>query len=224
MLKKYKSLFIITFVIALISLNTIDAKIKPKETLKGKIITIDPGHGGRDSGTIYGNIYEKDVNLAISKVLKTTLEEKGATVYMIRENDSDLSSKWDAKKKRGDLYRRILKIQQNKSDLYLSIHINYHKYRSVNGAEVLYHPINKNNFILGESIMSQFKEKLSSNRKLIKTNLYLYANTRTPGVLIECGFLSNPNERYLLQKESYQKKLATAITDGVEIYFQTINL
>ena len=72
--------------------------------------------------------------------------------------------------------------------------------------------------------MSQFKEKLSSNRKLIKTNLYLYANTRTPGVLIECGFLSNPNERYLLQKESYQKKLATAITDGVEIYFQTINL
>ena len=117
MLKKYKSLFIITFVIALISLNTIDAKIKPKETLKGKIITIDPGHGGRDSGTIYGNIYEKDVNLAISKVLKTTLEEKGATVYMIRENDSDLSSKWDAKKKRGDLYETAEKVIKIKTDI-----------------------------------------------------------------------------------------------------------
>ena len=141
---------------------------------------------------------------------------------MIRKGDSDLSSKWDKAKKRGDLYRRILKIQENKSDLYLSIHINYHYYSSVRGAEVLYHPINPNNLVLAESIMNEFKNDLKTDRKVIKTNLYLYSNTRVPGVLIECGFLSNPNERYLLQKESYQEKLAQSITNGVENYFKEI--
>ena len=224
MIRKYKVLFIIMFIVLLMSLQFVDAKIKPKMTLTGKIITIDPGHGGRDAGTSYGKIYEKDLNLAISKVLKNVLEEKGATVYMIREDDSDLSSKWDRAKKRGDLYRRILKIQENKSDLYLSIHINYHYYSSVSGAEVLYHPINPNNLVLAESIMDEFKNNLNTNRKVIKTNLYLYSNTRVPGVLIECGFISNQNERYLLQKKSYQEKLASSITKGVENYFKEIDL
>ena len=224
MIRKYKVLFIIMFIVLLMSLQFVDAKIKPKMTLTGKIITIDPGHGGRDAGTSYGKIYEKDLNLAISKVLKNVLEEKGATVYMIREDDSDLSSKWDRAKKRGDLYRRILKIQENKSDLYLSIHINYHYYSSVSGAEVLYPPINPNNLILAESIMDEFKNNLNTNRKVIKTNLYLYSNTRVPGVLIECGFISNQNERYLLQKKSYQEKLASSITKGVENYFKEIDL
>ena len=224
MIRKYKVLFIIMFIVLLMSLQFVDAKIKPKMTLTGKIITIDPGHGGRDAGTSYGKIYEKDLNLAISKVLKNVLEEKGATVYMIREDDSDLSSKWDRAKKRGDLYRRILKIQENKSDLYLSIHINYHYYSSVSGAEVLYHPINPDNLILAESIMDEFKNNLNTNRKVIKTNLYLYSNTRVPGVLIECGFISNQNERYLLQKKSYQEKLASSITKGVENYFKEIDL
>ena len=138
---------------------------------------------------------------------------------MIREDDSDLSSKWDAKKKRGDLYRRILLIQKNKSDLYLSIHINA---GSGSGQEVLYHTINKKNELLAESILFQFEQKFHTKRPLKKTNLYLYSNTRVPGVLIECGFLSNPNDRYLLQKESHQKKLSRAITQGVISYFKKI--
>ena len=222
MIRKYKVTFFVFFLLFLFSLQLVDAKRNPKQDLNGKIITIDPGHGGRDSGTTYGKIYEKDLNLEISKKLKTVLEEAGATVYMIRKGDSDLSSKWDKAKKRGDLYRRILKIQENKSDLYLSIHINYHYYSSVRGAEVLYHPINPNNLVLAESIMNEFKNDLKTDRKVIKTNLYLYSNTRVPGVLIECGFISNPNERYLLQKEGYQEKLANAIGKGVENYFEEI--
>ncbi len=191
--------------------------MNPKKTLFGKIITIDPGHGGRDCGTYYGKLYEKDLNLEVSKVLKKVLEEKGATVYMIREDDSDLSSKWDPKKKRGDLYRRILFIQEKKSDLYLSIHMN--SGGGGTGQEVLYHTINANNKILATSILEQFQEVFHTKRPLKKTNLYLYSNTRVPGVLIECGFLSNPNDRYLLRKESHQQKLADAIAIGVEKYF-----
>ncbi len=224
MIRKYKVFFLIIFIVLLMSLQFVDAKVKPKMTLTGKIITIDPGHGGRDAGTSYGKLYEKDLNLEISKVLEKILKKKGATVYMIRSDDSDLSSRWDNAKKRGDLYRRILKIQENKSDLYLSIHINYHYYSSVRGAEVLYHPINPNNLVLAEFIMDEFKKNLNTDRKVIKTNLYLYSNTRVPGVLIECGFISNPNERYLLQKENYQVKLANSITSGVEKYFKAIDL
>ena len=143
---------------------------------------------------------------------------------MIRNDDSDLSSRFDSAKKRGDLYRRILKIQENKSDLYLSIHINYHYYSSVRGAEVLYHSINPNNLVLAKSIMEEFKKDLKTDRKVIKTNLYLYSNTRVPGVLIECGFISNPNERYLLQKESYRERIANSICKGVENYFEEIEM
>ena len=224
MIRKYKVLFLIMFIVLLMSLQFVDARVKPKKPLSGKIITVDPGHGGRDAGTSYQGLYEKDLNLEISKVLKKVLEKAGAKVYMIRNDDSDLSSKWDSAKKRGDLYRRILKIQENKSDLYLSIHINYHYYSSVSGAEVLYHPINPNNLVLAESIMNEFKNDLKTDRKVIKTNLYLYSNTRVPGVLIECGFISNPNERYLLQIESYQEKISNSITKGVENYFKEIDL
>ena len=224
MIRKYKVLFLIMFIVLLMSLQFVDARVKPKKPLSGKIITVDPGHGGRDAGTSYQGLYEKDLNLEISKVLKKVLEKAGAKVYMIRNDDSDLSSKWDSAKKRGDLYRRILKIQENKSDLYLSIHINYHYYSSVSGAEVLYHPINPNNLVLAESIMNEFKNDLKTDRKVIKTNLYLYSNMRVPGVLIECGFISNPNERYLLQKESYQEKISNSITKGVENYFKEIDL
>ena len=224
MIRKYKVLFLIMFIVLLMSLQFVDARVKPKKSLFGKIITIDAGHGGRDSGTSYGNLYEKDLNLEISKVLKKVLIRNGATVYMIRNDDSDLSSRFDSAKKRGDLYRRILKIQENKSDLYLSIHINYHYYSSVRGAEVLYHSINPNNLVLAKSIMEEFKKDLKTDRKVIKTNLYLYSNTRVPGVLIECGFISNPNERYLLQKESYQERIANSITKGVTTYFKEIEM
>lgn len=194
--------------------------------LLGKVIVIDPGHGGRDPGTIYGKYYEKDINLEISKVLEEHLSKKGAVVYMIRNDDSDLSSIYDKKKKRGDLYRRILFIEdeQKKTDLYLSIHINWYKNSNWGGAEVLYNNINPSNKILGNIIMNNFKNDLGTNRTLKTTNLYLYRNTTVPGVLIECGFLSNPNERYLLNQKSYQEKISRSITNSIIEYYNDSNI
>lgn len=144
---------------------------------------------------------------------------------MVREDDSDLSSIYDQRKKRGDLYRRILFLEdeKKKTDLYLSIHINWYKNPSWSGAEVLYNEINPNNKILGEILMKHFKNDFNTKRTLKKTDLYLYKNTRKPGVLIECGFLSNPNERYLLRQADYQEKLSITITNAVIEYFQTIS-
>lgn len=188
--------------------------------LLGRVIFVDPGHGGRDPGAMYGKLEEKDIVLDISLKLRDALMEKGAIVYMTRDSDEDLSSQWDPLKKRGDLYRRILMYKKYNAELYLSIHINAGSSSSERGAEVLYHPINKNNKIFGEILMEQFKKNLNTDRKLITTDLYMYRNTTVPGVLIECGFITNPDERYLMQTEKYQKKLASTIRDAVIEYFR----
>lgn len=139
---------------------------------------------------------------------------------MTRTRDIDLSSIYDSAKKRGDLYRRLLKIKETKSDLYISIHINWYQNTSMKGAEVLYNSINENNEKLAKSIMKEFKTDLGSTRTVKTTDLYMYRNTTTPGVLVECGYLSNPTERTLLQQENYQKKLATSITNGIINYLK----
>ena len=96
---------------------------------------------------------------------------------MIRRTDIDLSSIYDSNKKRGDLYRRLLLIKEHKSDLYISVHINWYENSRYKGAEVLYNSINKNNKILAEEIMDQFKGVLNSDRNIHTTDLYLYKNT-----------------------------------------------
>lgn len=216
---KLKAIIIITLTILLSSIDLISAQQLP---LLGVIVTVDPGHGGRDPGTMYGTIKEKDLNLEISKKLEEELIKNGAIVYMIRDSDIDLSSIYDSKKKRGDLYRRLLKIKENKSDLYISIHINWYENSKHRGAEVLYNTINPDNKILAEKIMTQFKTNQNSKRNIKKTNLYMYKNTTTPGVLVETGFLSNPYERGLLQSEDYQEKLAYSITEGIKDYLKEI--
>ena len=214
---KYKTTLLIIFCLLVLSLQVISAQTLP---LQDTIIMVDPGHGGRDSGTYYGKIYEKNINLEISKVLEEELTKNGAIVYMTRTRDIDLSSIYDSAKKRGDLYRRLLKIKETKSDLYISIHINWYQNTSMKGAEVLYNSINENNEKLAKSIMKEFKTDLGSTRTVKTTDLYMYRNTTTPGVLVECGYLSNPTERTLLQQEDYQKKLAKSITNGIINYLK----
>lgn len=214
----YKIGIVIFFFICLFLLDTVDARINELPLL-GRIIFVDPGHGGRDPGTMYGNILEKDIVLEISLKLRDELLKKGAIVYMTRETDVDLSSKWDARKKRGDLYRRILMYKKYDAELYLSIHINQYKNPAWSGIEVLYNAINPENKKIGTILMKNFKTEFGTKRSLKTTDLYMYRNTTVPGVLIECGFLSNANERYLLQQDNYQEKLARSITNSVVEYF-----
>lgn len=210
--KKCKSIVLVVLCLFVFSIQIISAQSLP---LQDTIIMVDAGHGGRDSGTYYGDILEKDINLEIAKELEKELTKYGAIVYMTRKRDVDLSSIYDSAKKRGDLYRRLLLIKEKKCDVYISIHINWYDDNTLRGAEVLYNSINKENKVLAQSIMNRFKRELDSNRNIKTTDLYMYRNTTTPGVLVECGYLSNPTERKLLQKEEYQKRLAKTIIKGI---------
>ena len=146
----YKILLLLIFFIFIFLISNefeVRAKKMPK-LLENIIITIDPGHGGRDPGTRYGNLLEKDLNLKISKTLKDQLEEDGAKVYLLRDDDVDFSEESDYLKKRSDLKRRINYIESKKSDIYLSVHLNWYSDYYYGGSEVLYSNINPLNYRL----------------------------------------------------------------------------
>lgn len=215
---KYK---IITLFLLLLSISLFDYSYAKERnySLKNKIIYIDPGHGGNDPGAMYKDVLEKDINLEISKLLKNELTKKGATVYLTRNGDYDLSVPNTINNKRSDLSRRGNVINKSNCDLFLSIHLNAESSSSWHGAQVFYNSKLKENEEIARIFQNLFKEKLNSDRNYKKDNtLYLQNRITRPGVLLELGFLSNPNERYLLQTDNYQKKIVNVIIEGVELY------
>ena len=190
--------------------------------LIGKVIYIDPGHGGLDPGTIYKNIYEKDINLQICKKLKSILEKEGAIVYLTRYGDYDLANNGVFERKKSDLNNRAKIINKSKADMYISIHLNSIKSSNWSGAQVFYDDVNSNNEKIATLMQKILKKELKTNRKVKEIkNMLLNRKVVVPGVLIEVGFLSNYNERYLLQKSDYQYKICEAINKGIIKYLNS---
>ena len=191
--------------------------------LLGKVIYLDPGHGGLDPGAIYKDIEEATINLEISQKLMNVLEQQGAIVYLTRNGDYDLAVNNAVNRKRSDLSRRGNIINSSMCDLYLSIHLNADTSNTWKGAQVFYDDINPNNEKIAKIMQQVLKEDLKTTRKYKETSdMYLHKRVTRPGVLIEVGFITNPNERYLLTTDSYQQKVANTITRGVIKYFEEI--
>ena len=187
--------------------------------LNNKIIYIDPGHGGVDGGAVYKDIVEKDINLEISYMLMYALENKGATVYMTRYDDYDLSNASASFRKRSDLYNRVKIINNSDADMYLSIHLNSIESSKWNGVQIFYDNINDSNY----SIANCLQKKFDSDRKvsLIK-NKYMYNKIKVPGVLVELGFLSNEKDRSILLNDSKREELVNNIVDGILEYYKNV--
>lgn len=208
------------FLILLYTIGIINALNLP---LLGKVIYIDPGHGGTDPGALYNDLYEADLNLQISLKLEAELEKNGAIVYLTRYGDYDLAVKNAINRKRSDLSRRANIINASNADIYLSIHLNSDISSTWQGAQAFYDTVNEKNEIIAKIMQEQFKKDLKTKREYKQINdHYLYQRVKIPGVLLEVGFISNPNERYLLKQESYQEKIATSIKDGLINYFTQI--
>lgn len=185
--------------------------------LSGKLIVIDVGHGSRDMGTSYNEILEKNLNLSISKQLEKELIKNGASIILSREGDYDLSSPNSKRRKRSDFDNRIKYINESSADMYLSIHINYLKDKSYSGAQVFYQRENKK---LAEDIQKELNN-ISYPRSIKKMpEVYMYDKLNIKGVLIECGFISNYEERNKLQASEYQELLSKAITKGIINYYK----
>ncbi len=185
--------------------------------LKDKVIYLDPGHGGVDSGAKYKDILEKDINLEISYLLMSELENKGATVYMTRYDDYDLSNNGAYFRKQSDLSNRAKVINDSKADMYLSLHLNATTSSKWYGAQIFYDDINSEN----EKIAVKIKEAMSCNREIKEiSDKYMYKRITIPGVLIELGFISNSSDRQDLLSDSKREALVQKIVKGVVKYYQ----
>lgn len=214
-MKKYFIKLSILFVVFILILaNRIVLASLP---LSGKVVVVDVGHGGADPGTMAGDIYEKDINLAISLALESELSKLGASVILVRNEDYDLSKPNASWRKKSDFDNRIKLINTSGANYYLSIHLNYLEDASYYGPQVFYNTKKENNKLIAEQIQGALNKELKTDRevKLIPSFTYMYKELNVEGVLIECGFLSNAHERELLVKEEYQKKLAKVIASAL---------
>ena len=203
-------------ILLLIGLMLFISTVKASLPLSGKSIVIDVGHGGKDIGTSHKNIYEKDINLSISKKLEIELIKYGASVLLDRECDYDLSSPDAKRRKKSDFDNRIKYINGSNADMYLSIHTNYLSNTSYYGAQVFYEKDNDN---LASSIQARLNT-ISYPRSIKKMpNTYMYNKLNIKGILIEVGFISNEYERNMLIKDEYQQKLVEQITLGIIDYY-----
>ena len=217
---KYKIHVLFFFLIALSIVGYTSAKTT-RLPLFGKVIYLDPGHGGKDPGAMYKDIKEKDINLQISKKLEKKLTELGAIVYLTRYGDYDLSTNYTNNRKRSDLSRRSNMINKSKCDIFLSIHLNAEETGIWKGAQTFYNTNNSMNKKIALLFQNNFKKYLGSKRKAkSKNSLYLQKRIKRPGILVELGFLSNPNERYLLQKSFYQNRINETIVNSLIEYFK----
>ena len=218
-MNKYKLLIIICFFLVTISMPKVTAVVKNLNLL-GKTIVLDAGHGGKDEGASSGQIKESKLNLILVKKLEKELISRGATVYLTREDDNDLSTT-TINRKRSDLYRRAQYINKISPDMYISLHLNSSPSPSWRGLQIFYTNNNKENKEIALSLTNYLKEKLSNTREAKKdSTYYMYKHIKSPGVLIEAGFISNPSDNYLLRDEKYQNNLITLIADSIENYYQ----
>ena len=189
-----------------------------------KVIVVDCGHGGIDPGMIgIDGLKEKEFNLAIGMKLKKALEDYGYQVVMTRETDTGLYDEDSQNKKAQDMQKRILLIQKVDPVLTVSIHQNSYEDQAVKGPQVFYY----RDSAQGEALAKKIQEKLNENLEVerpreIKGNTTYYLLKRSPGVLniVECGFLTNPEEAASLSSEEYQEKVAQAIAGGVKEYIE----
>ncbi|MEH7180949.1 N-acetylmuramoyl-L-alanine amidase CwlD [Neobacillus vireti] len=192
--------------------------------LSGKIILLDPGHGGPDGGAGDSKALEKDIALDITLKVRDYLQQQGALVIMTRETDTDLAdedTRGYSRRKVEDLKKRLKMINDSDNDLFVSIHLNAIPSARWSGAQTFYAPHFKENTKAAKFIQDELIVNLENTTRKAKpiSSVYILKNAKKPGVLVEVGFLSNPKERAQLKKDAYQEKIAISIYQGVVRYF-----
>lgn len=186
-------------------------------------IIIDAGHGGEDGGAIgYDGIIEKDINLAISQFLRDICVINGYDVIMTRNSDISIYDEGNntlRKKKISDMKNRLKMTQDNPDAIFVSVHQNIFAKSKYNGAQIFYSPNNPKSKELGLAIQQSFQNLLQPENDRAQTKagkeLYLLYKSQIPSVMVECGFISNPDEAKMLSTPEYQKKVALTIFDGI---------
>lgn len=179
-------------------------------------VVLDAGHGGEDGGAVSeSGICEKAINLSIACYLRDYLESSGIRVVMTREEDVllyDRTVDFHGRKKQLDLLARREIAEMTANSIFVSIHMNAFPSPQYRGLQVWFSPNHSDSALLADRIRDTVQSYLQpENHRPIKqatSSIYLLHHIASPAVLVECGFLSNPEEAALLAKEEYQRELA----------------
>lgn len=194
--------------------------------VSSKTIIVDAGHGGEDGGAVSGNgVSEAEINLKIALKLQQLLEQSGSNVVLTRSDNNaiyDIDKKTLREKKNSDIRNRV-KIGNNSSaDIFVSIHLNKIPENQYYGWQTFFKDGNEDGKRLATCIQSNLNETIQKENKRVPlkiSNVYIIKHVEIPTVIVECGFLSNPQEEKLLQQEEYQNRLAWGIYNGIMDYF-----
>jgi N-acetylmuramoyl-L-alanine amidase len=190
----------------------------------GKLIAVDPGHGGEDPGAVgAAGVYEKDIVLEVSKKLAEILRQAGAEVLLTREVDCGLSDPGNKNLYQStveDLSKRVEMANRRGADLFLSIHVNSFPDRREGGAQTFSQPGSPEGKRLAEAVQREFNRFLVNPGRAAKQVDY-FANrmAKMPSAIVEIGFVSNPQEEKLMIDAEYQQRIAYAIYAGIVRYF-----
>lgn len=195
---------------------------------KKATIVVDAGHGGEDGGAVGVNgLVEKDINLAIALALAENLKANNFQVILVRDGDysvGDQSLSTVAERKRSDTKNRVRLVEETGECLLVSIHQNQFSQSQYNGAQMFYSPNNPESAQLAEcireSVVSSLQPDNTRQNKEAGEEIYLLTHCQVPAVLVECGFLSNPEEANLLSQEAYQQDMAAAIYNGIVSFLE----
>lgn len=187
------------------------------------VIIIDAGHGGFDGGAVaYDGTLEKDLNLEVALELERVAKALGLKTVMVRTTDksTDSDGEQSGSRKVKDIKNRLALMKKYENSIFISIHMNKYSTSQPNGAQVFYSPY-KGSDVLAERIQKSVAEHLQpNNKRVIKPatrDIYLLYNATTPAVIVECGFLSNPNDLQNLCSKNYRNELAFAILCGIMV-------
>ena len=232
--KKWKIALAVFLMIIIVCIAPVynSVLIKVQQITGADIIVIDPGHGGRDGGaSSAAGVLEKDINLAIAFYIRELAEADGWQVVLTREEDISLGEKLSKTirgKKTADLIERREMIRDINPTVAVSIHLNSFKQDpSVRGAQTFYpagsgeQTVTDESKKLAEMIQKQLVQGIADGTDrsaLKKRDALMLKNPTVPMAMVECGFLSNPEEAALLEQEEYQRKLARYIYEGILIY------
>ncbi len=215
-------LFCLSIGIFMLRESAIWINLSSSALISGKKIVIDPGHGGGDPGAKSPvGLLEKNINLDVALRLKKHLSRVGVYCIMIRETDRDFfDAPYESQlKKRRDLIHRTQMANQSGADLFLSIHANSFPQIIYRGAQTFFNPKNQSSRRLAQAVQHYLVKKLGPNNRRPKPGDFRVLNDiKMPGITIEIGFLSNPEEARLLSESQYRERIAEAIYHGIIAY------
>lgn len=222
-------LLLVSITVVVYETQASDRKFFLPAPLGGIKVVVDPGHGGIDGGASVGDTLEKDITLELAKALEKELKKQGAIVVMTRSQSGDALEEHNPKadfptiraRKIADLKLREEMIVNTDADLFISVHVNAVPEERWRGAQVFYHKEgHADGGAVAKAIQGSIREQIGNTEReaLSIKHMYLLKKATVPAVLVETGFLSNPEELKLLTSPDYQRKMARAIADGIESY------